>query len=166
MAFRLKSSSPESHQAVREGGPVPQRQIQRGSSQNYRELARAALEKSIKGKEEEEKEGVGYSEGVDLFGCRMEQRTQHVVAIKIVDLEVASEEMEDIQQEITVLSQCDSPYVTKYSGSYLKVQCGGCGMVSGVLVRVCVTPPFFQGTKLWIIMEYLGGGSALDLVST
>ena len=93
----------------------------------------------------------------------MEQRTQNVVAIKIVDLEVASEEMEDIQQEITVLSQCDSPYVTKYSGSYLKVWCS---VVGGVLVGVDVTPPFFQGTKLWIIMEYLGGGSALDLVST
>lgn len=36
--------------------------------------------------------------------------------------------------------QCDSSYVTRYYGSYLKE------------------------TKLWIIMEYLGGGSGLDLV--
>ncbi|KAK2093598.1 Serine/threonine-protein kinase 25 [Saguinus oedipus] len=43
-------------------------------------------------------------------------------------------------QEITVLSQCDSPYVTRYFGSYLK------------------------STKLWIFLEYLGGGSALDLL--
>ena len=92
--------------------------------------------------------------------CSIDNRTKGVVAIKIIDLEAADDEIEDIQQEMTVLAQvrrcrlgncpsivltapplqCDSPYVTRYFGSYLK------------------------GSHLWIIQEFLGGGSALDLV--
>ncbi|XP_042567452.1 serine/threonine-protein kinase 26-like, partial [Cyprinus carpio] len=70
----------------------------------------------------------------------IDRRTQNVVAIKTIDLEKRKMRSKTSKQEITALSQCDSPHVTKYYGSYLK------------------------GSKLWIIMEYLGGGSALDLL--
>lgn len=58
-----------------------------------------------------------------------------------IDLESTEDDILDIQQEISVLSTCDSPWVTQYKTSFLR------------------------GHKLWIVMEYLGGGSGLDLVS-
>ncbi|KAL7816433.1 germinal center kinase [Trichoderma aethiopicum] len=66
--------------------------------------------------------------------------TGETVAIKHIDLESSDDDIQDIQAEIAVLSTCASQYVTQYKGSFLR------------------------GHKLWIIMEYLGGGSCLDLL--
>ena len=44
-----------------------------------------------------------------------------IVAVKVMNLEDARGEIEQIQQEVLVLSQCNSPNVNKYFGSYIKV---------------------------------------------
>jgi len=66
--------------------------------------------------------------------------TKQIVAIKQINLEDSDDDIGEIQQEIAHLAQCDSEYVTRYYGSFVK------------------------GYKLWIIMEYLAGGSCLDLL--
>ena len=51
----------------------------------------------------------------------MDSRTKQEVAIKVIDLEELNDEIEDIQQETMVLSQCHSPYIIQYYGSFIKV---------------------------------------------
>ncbi|BDD55874.1 Serine/threonine-protein kinase 25 [Monascus purpureus] len=70
----------------------------------------------------------------------VDKRTGTSVAIKIIDVENAEDEVDDIIQEIAILSGLNSPYVTRYYGSYLK------------------------GSHLWIIMEFCSGGSCSDLM--
>lgn len=55
-------------------------------------------------------------------------------------MEDSDDDILEIQQEIASLAQCDSEYVTRYYGS------------------------FVVAYKLWIVMEYLAGGSCLDLL--
>ncbi|KAL8718306.1 MAG: hypothetical protein Q9225_004535 [Loekoesia sp. 1 TL-2023] len=70
----------------------------------------------------------------------VDKRTGQAVAIKVIDVENAEDEVEDIIQEISILSELHSPYVTQYHGSYLR------------------------GSDLWIIMEFCSGGSCADLM--
>jgi len=66
--------------------------------------------------------------------------TGETVAIKVIDLERVDEEIEDIQKEISALSDCNCTQVTKYHTS------------------------FIEGHELWIVMEFLGGGSLADMI--
>ncbi|KAI0237674.1 hypothetical protein L0F63_007302, partial [Massospora cicadina] len=69
-----------------------------------------------------------------------DKRSKRPVAIKVIDLDLAEDEIEDIELEIKILSQLNSPHITKYYGTYLK------------------------GSELWIVMEYCLGGSCADLL--
>ncbi|KAB0395812.1 hypothetical protein E2I00_004860, partial [Balaenoptera physalus] len=89
----------------------------------------------------------------------IDNRTQQVVAIKIIDLEEAEDEIEDIQQEITVLSHQVSALVANSKAPW-----GGGVDTPDTSDLLKLGSNFSPGSKLWIIMEYLGGGSALDLL--
>ncbi|KFO22195.1 Serine/threonine-protein kinase 3 [Fukomys damarensis] len=49
-------------------------------------------------------------------------------------------DLQEISKEISIMQQCDSTYVVKYYGSYLK------------------------NTDLWTVMEYCGAGSVSDII--
>ena len=65
------------------------------------------------------------------------KESRKVVAIKQVPIDA---DLQDMIKEISIMQQCDSPYVVKYYGSY------------------------FKGTDLWIVMEFCGAGSVLDIM--
>jgi len=65
----------------------------------------------------------------------MHKESSEVLAIKQVPVDT---DLQEIIKEISIMQQCDSPYVVKYYGSY------------------------FKNTDLWIVMEYCGAGSVSD----
>jgi len=65
------------------------------------------------------------------------KESRQVLAIKQVPVDT---DLQEIIKEISIMQQCDSPYVVKYYGSY------------------------FKNTDLWIVMEYCGAGSVLDIM--
>ncbi|KAJ0404553.1 hypothetical protein ATCC90586_003085 [Pythium insidiosum] len=184
-----KSLRPVDIQAVQEELKLTQRQVQRcyelfklsyidRSDENAHKQFRLEVKKRLFKLHAEDLEGMGSSErrkafldveyrqleacdplhvhyelvekiGDGAFGevyRGIDTQTNEVCAIKIIDLEAAGDELDDIQQvasrEIHVLSQCSCEQLTKYLGS------------------------FIVGTQLWIVMEYLSGGSVWDVMRT
>uniref|UniRef100_A0A1I8QFB0 non-specific serine/threonine protein kinase n=1 Tax=Stomoxys calcitrans TaxID=35570 RepID=A0A1I8QFB0_STOCA len=67
----------------------------------------------------------------------LHKESTSIVAIKLVPVE---SDLHDIIKEISIMQQCDSPYVVRYYGSY------------------------FKQYDLWICMEYCGAGSVSDIM--
>ncbi|CAH1772371.1 unnamed protein product [Owenia fusiformis] len=67
----------------------------------------------------------------------LHKESGQVLAIKQVPVD---SDLQEIIKEISIMQQCDSPYIVKYYGSY------------------------FKETDLWIVMEYCGAGSVSDLM--
>ncbi|KIJ61355.1 hypothetical protein HYDPIDRAFT_177095 [Hydnomerulius pinastri MD-312] len=69
--------------------------------------------------------------------------TGNIVALKIINLDTADDDVEAIQREVALLTQLrDAPNVTKYYGCYL------------------------DGPRVWITMEFAQGGSVRTLMQT
>jgi serine/threonine-protein kinase 24/25/MST4 len=61
--------------------------------------------------------------GTGSFGTvykGMHKESKQIVAIKQIDLEDSDDDISEIQMEIAHLAQCDSDYVTRYYGSFVK----------------------------------------------
>uniref|UniRef100_A0A5S6R2W3 non-specific serine/threonine protein kinase n=1 Tax=Trichuris muris TaxID=70415 RepID=A0A5S6R2W3_TRIMR len=65
------------------------------------------------------------------------KKSGQCLAIKQVPVDT---DLQEIIKEISIMQQCDSPFVVKYYGSY------------------------FKNSDLWIVMEYCGAGSVSDLM--
>lgn len=75
------------------------------------------------------------------YVCKAWDHVTHAwVAIKIINLEDAGDEIEDVHQEISVMSNMHCNQLTKFFDSYV------------------------VDNSLWIIMEYLEAGSLLDMI--
>jgi serine/threonine protein kinase len=72
--------------------------------------------------------------------CSTEKSTGRVMALKIIDIPSAGEEIYDLQHEIIFQMKCDSPHMCKYYASYIR------------------------GTELWIFIEYISGGTLSELM--
>ena len=79
-------------------------------------------------------------------------QTGHIVALKIINLDTADDDVADIQKEVSLLQQLMLGQSEK-GGS-------GQGVPNVIKYYGCWT----EGPRVWIVMEYAEGGSIRTLV--
>lgn len=82
--------------------------------------------------------------------------TNHVVALKIINLDTEDDDVSDIQKEVSLLQQL----MNSFTGT------GGAGPgTTGPMPNVIkYYGSMMEGPKVWIIMEYADGGSIRTVV--
>lgn len=85
------------------------------------------------------RECVGKGTFGDVYKARI-KKDNSIVAIKVIQLDETTEDINVLIQEIQFLSGLRSPFITKYLET------------------------FINGMSMWIVMEYCGGGSCGDLL--
>ncbi|KAK4525139.1 hypothetical protein GAYE_SCF08G3045 [Galdieria yellowstonensis] len=86
------------------------------------------------------KEKIGQGSFGEVYKA-VEKATGKLVAIKLIDLEDAKGDIEEFRREIRILSQLNNPYIVEYYNSFL------------------------SDSFLWMVMEYLEGGSIKELIA-
>ena len=85
--------------------------------------------------------------------------TGELVAAKLINLDEAGDELEDVQQEVTIMSSSTCTQLTKYYASYLS------GRYDATNSHIHQCNIFtFRCSQLWIVMEYLEAGSLADIL--
>eukprot|EP00461_Guttulinopsis_vulgaris_P008840 UN08895 len=71
----------------------------------------------------------------------IDRTTGKTVAVKVLDLQGDTNQIQDLQREINILKTCACPQIVEYCGAYSK------------------------DGQLWIAMEFCGAGSLSDLMA-
>ncbi|KAJ3016679.1 Serine/threonine-protein kinase 24 [Thoreauomyces humboldtii] len=85
-------------------------------------------------------EKVGEGSYGEIFKSVLKTDALKIVALKIIDLEKTQDDLDELLYEVDFQAKCFSPHLARYYGSWL------------------------WQNKLYIAMEYLGGGTACELI--
>ncbi|TPX44936.1 hypothetical protein SeMB42_g04165 [Synchytrium endobioticum] len=84
-------------------------------------------------------EKVGEGSYGEIFKC-ISKISPQIVALKVIDLEKTKDDLDDLLAEVDFQAKCNSPHLARYYGSWM------------------------WDSKLTIAMEFLGGGTAEDVL--